>query len=73
MYAMYYMLILQCWQLVRILVRTNHPCLRVGRYKCRVKRACMSRQEMPMQGMCEEEVILADTVIEICVVDVGGE
>jgi hypothetical protein len=33
----------------------------------------MPRQEMPMQGMCEEEVILADTVIEICVVDVGGE
>jgi hypothetical protein len=28
---------------------------------------------MPMQEMCEEEVILADTVIEICVVDVGGE
>jgi hypothetical protein len=33
----------------------------------------MLRQEMPMQGMCEEEVILADIVIEICVVDVGGE
>jgi hypothetical protein len=29
MYAMYYASMLQCWQLVRILVRTNHPCLRV--------------------------------------------
>jgi hypothetical protein len=30
MYAMYYASMLQCYQLVRILVRTNHPCLRVG-------------------------------------------
>jgi hypothetical protein len=30
MYAMYYASMLQCWQLIRILVRTNHPCLRVG-------------------------------------------
>jgi hypothetical protein len=30
MYVMYYASILRCWQLVRILVRTNHPCLRVG-------------------------------------------
>jgi hypothetical protein len=30
MYGMYYASMLRCWQLVRILVRTNHPCLRVG-------------------------------------------
>jgi hypothetical protein len=27
MYAMYYASMLRCWQLVRILVRTNHPYL----------------------------------------------
>jgi hypothetical protein len=32
MYAMYYAPMFQCWQLVRILVRTNHPCLRVGHH-----------------------------------------
>jgi hypothetical protein len=32
MYVMYYASILRCWQLVRILVRTNHPCLRVERH-----------------------------------------
>jgi hypothetical protein len=30
MYAMYYASMLQCWQLVRILVGTNYPCLSVG-------------------------------------------
>jgi hypothetical protein len=30
MYVMYYTSMLRCWQLVRILVKTNHPCLRVG-------------------------------------------
>jgi hypothetical protein len=30
MYAIYYVSMLWCWQLIRILVRTNHPCLRVG-------------------------------------------
>jgi hypothetical protein len=30
MYAMYYVSMLRCWQPVRILVRTNYPCLRVG-------------------------------------------
>jgi hypothetical protein len=30
MYVMYYASMFQCWQLVRILVRTNHHCLRVG-------------------------------------------
>jgi hypothetical protein len=30
MYAMYYASTLRCWQLVGILVGTNHPCLRVG-------------------------------------------
>jgi hypothetical protein len=33
---------------------------------------CKPRDEMPMQGMREEEVVLASTIIEICVVDVGG-
>jgi hypothetical protein len=32
MYAMYYASMPQCWQLVKILVRTNHPYLRVGRH-----------------------------------------
>jgi hypothetical protein len=32
MYVMYYASMLWCWQLVRVLVRTNHPCLRVGRH-----------------------------------------
>jgi hypothetical protein len=32
MYARYYASVLRCWQLIRILVRTNHPCLRVGHY-----------------------------------------
>jgi hypothetical protein len=32
MYAMYYASMLQCWQLIRILVRTNHACLRVRRH-----------------------------------------
>jgi hypothetical protein len=27
---MYYASMLRCWQLIRILVRSNHPCLRVG-------------------------------------------
>jgi hypothetical protein len=30
MYAMYYASMLRCWQLIRILIRTNHPCLMVG-------------------------------------------
>jgi hypothetical protein len=29
MYVMYYASILRCWQLISILVRTNHPCLGV--------------------------------------------
>jgi hypothetical protein len=32
MYVMYYASMLWCWQLIRILVRTNHPCLRVGHH-----------------------------------------
>jgi hypothetical protein len=31
---MYYASMPWCWQIVRILVRTNHPCLRVGRHSC---------------------------------------
>jgi hypothetical protein len=30
MYAMYYASMLRCWQPIRILIRTNHPYLRVG-------------------------------------------
>jgi hypothetical protein len=30
MYVMYYASMHWCWQLIKILVRTNHPCLRVG-------------------------------------------
>jgi hypothetical protein len=29
MYVIYYVSMLRCWQLVWILVKTNHPCLRV--------------------------------------------
>jgi hypothetical protein len=32
MYVMYYVSMIWYWQLVRILVRTNHPYLRVGHY-----------------------------------------
>jgi hypothetical protein len=30
MYVMYYVTMLWCWQIVWILIRTNHPYLRVG-------------------------------------------
>jgi hypothetical protein len=33
MYAVYYASMLRCWQLIRILVRTNYPSLRVGCHK----------------------------------------
>jgi hypothetical protein len=33
----------------------------------------MPREEMPMQGMREEEVVLANAVIEVDVVDISGE
>jgi hypothetical protein len=33
MYVMYYMSMLRCRQLVRILVRTKHPCLKVGHHR----------------------------------------
>jgi hypothetical protein len=32
MYVMYYASMLQCCQLVKILIRTNHPYLSVGRH-----------------------------------------
>jgi hypothetical protein len=38
-----------------------------------VKRVCMQREEMSMQGMHEDEVVLASTVVEVGVVDVSGE
>jgi hypothetical protein len=28
---------------------------------------------MPMQGMCEDEVVLVGAIIEVGIVDVGGE
>jgi hypothetical protein len=37
MYVLHYMTMLRCWQLVWILIRTNHPCLRVGCHKCLIK------------------------------------
>jgi hypothetical protein len=33
----------------------------------------MSREEVLMQGMREEEVVLAGAIIEVSIVDVGGE
>jgi hypothetical protein len=33
MYVMYYASMPRCWQLIRILVRTNHPYLSVRRHK----------------------------------------
>jgi hypothetical protein len=33
MYTMYYASMFQCWQLIRILVMTNHHWLRVGRHR----------------------------------------
>jgi hypothetical protein len=30
---MYYASMFRCWELIRILVMTNHPCLRVGRHR----------------------------------------
>jgi hypothetical protein len=30
MYVLYYASMLQCWHLIWILVRTDHPCLGVG-------------------------------------------
>jgi hypothetical protein len=38
-----------------------------------VKRVCKPREEMPMQGMREEQVVLIGDVVEVSVVDVGGE
>jgi hypothetical protein len=32
MHVMYYASMLRYWQLVMIVVKTNHPCLRVGRH-----------------------------------------
>jgi hypothetical protein len=34
---------------------------------------CKLREEMLMQGMHEEEVVLVGALIEVSVVDVGGE
>jgi hypothetical protein len=34
---------------------------------------CMPREDMLMQGMREEEVVLAGAVIEVDVVDIGDE
>jgi hypothetical protein len=32
MYVLYYTSMLQCWHFVCVLVRTDHPCLGVGRH-----------------------------------------
>jgi hypothetical protein len=34
---------------------------------------CKSREEMQMQGMHEEEVVLAGALVEVGVADIGGE
>jgi hypothetical protein len=39
----------------------------------REKRVCKSREEMLMQGMCEEEVVLADTLVDVGIVDISSE
>jgi hypothetical protein len=39
MYVLYYASMLQCWHLVWILVRTDHPCLGVGRHTDAHRRA----------------------------------
>jgi hypothetical protein len=33
MYVIYYVSMFRCWQFVRILVKTKHPWLRVGRHR----------------------------------------
>jgi hypothetical protein len=33
----------------------------------------MLREEVPMQGMHEEEVVFASTIIEVGIVDIDGE
>jgi hypothetical protein len=38
-----------------------------------VKRVCKPREEMPMQGMSEEQVVLIGDVVKVSVVDIGGE
>jgi hypothetical protein len=35
--------------------------------------ACKPREEMLMQGICEEEVVLAGALIEVGIADVGVE
>jgi hypothetical protein len=53
MYAMYYASMLWCWQLVRILVRTNHPCLRVGRHNHVLLLRCASTSDLLIYiGIC---------------------
>jgi hypothetical protein len=44
MYAMYYASMLRCWQLVRILVRTNYHCLSPGCHSQCDWRTCHSRR-----------------------------
>jgi hypothetical protein len=34
---------------------------------------CKPREEMPMQGMCKEEVVLVGVVVEVSVVDINSE
>jgi hypothetical protein len=41
--------------------------------KCQDKRACKPREEMSVQGMSEEEVILAGTVVQVDIAVVDWE
>jgi hypothetical protein len=47
MYVMYYASMLRCWQLVWILVKTNHPYLRVGRHSWYQSRTSIIRHRRP--------------------------
>jgi hypothetical protein len=51
MYAMYYVSMLRWWQFIRILVRTNHPCLRVGRHIAGLP-CLQSRLGVPCTPLC---------------------
>jgi hypothetical protein len=47
MYVMYYALMLQCWQLVWILIKTNHTWLRVGCHSWYQSRTSIIRHWQP--------------------------
>jgi hypothetical protein len=41
--------------------------------RCREKVACKTREDMPMQGIREEEVVSAGALIEVGIDDIGIE